>query len=290
MPSTRFQSPLTSIIVIFICSLTAAFVTFRFLESTAAYNETGITVGGALAGFIITFIVLWRSFHTFAQELGQAETEKLREQVTNLRNQLLRQDPPPPGYRRVVNEDYKVVMHVPSDWVLGESNFMTLFAPLAHAPAGFMPNIVFHRKPAISVYRELEHNKKVEALRREFGDKEDGELNARVNQLVVEFQKHRDDPRREEEKMERILELAAENIRSAFKLIGVVERTEVSGCPAIRCLVTNPVNENVNSLATYVYVEASGNIYDVSLTAFPETIGDYSAAYNKVLGSMKFIT
>lgn len=299
----RLQTPLTATIVIFVCSLVAAFITFRFLESTADYQATGIKVGGALAGLLITFIILWRSFHTLSQELGQTDRERLQEQVKNLQDQLVRQDPSPPGYHRVVNEDYKVVVHIPNDWVLGETNFMSIFAPSSRTQAGFMHNIFFSRKPAAWAYREIKLGENVNALAQKYATQnsddsklkqesaaQSPEYQQKAQELRWDFQLHRDDPKGNHENIADVLNLFLESIRGL--LIGVPEHTEVNGFPAIRYQLPNPIFPNdVVNLVTNIHVNVGDEyIYTITLTAPPAAVDTASTEYNKVLNSLRFIT
>jgi hypothetical protein len=286
---TRLQIPLKAIVIIFICSCFAALLCFKFLESTATYQDsTGIKVTGAIVGLLVTFLVLWRSFRTFTKELEQMELEKLKEQVKNLQNQLLRQHPAPPRYRRVINEDYKVVFHIPEAWTLG-GGFMSIYAPQHEERTMFLDNIVFERKPVLLFYREIQHKKKVAMLVQEFRDLEDPEFLRKKEELGRTFFGHLDDPRGDNEKIDNIIDLISESISGTT--LGTPEYTEVDGYPAIRCQISNPLFPNLVNLFTYVHINVGDEyVYTITLTAMSSRVGDYSTVYNKVLNSLKFIT
>ena len=77
------MSDLTAIAVLFVCSLAAAFVLFRILQSTAAIQKKGYQVGGAAAGFLVIYGALYGSYaHLQAGQLtscqATVQTDKSR--------------------------------------------------------------------------------------------------------------------------------------------------------------------------------------------------------------------
>jgi hypothetical protein len=55
-------SNLTAVAVLFACSLVAAFVLFKILQSTAAIQKKEYQVGGAAAGFLVIYAALYGSY------------------------------------------------------------------------------------------------------------------------------------------------------------------------------------------------------------------------------------
>jgi len=55
-------STLSVVAVLFTCSLVAAFVLFRILQSTAVIRKKEYQVGGAAAGFLIIYMALYGSY------------------------------------------------------------------------------------------------------------------------------------------------------------------------------------------------------------------------------------
>jgi hypothetical protein len=53
---------LTAVAVLFTCSLVAAFVLFKILQSTAAIERKEYQVGGAAAGFLVIYAALYGSY------------------------------------------------------------------------------------------------------------------------------------------------------------------------------------------------------------------------------------
>ncbi len=72
--------PLVSVSVMFVCSLTAAFVLFKFVKSTAGvqgddvgFKIRGFQAGGAIAGFLLTYGLLHYSFTSLSSQQHEEE-------------------------------------------------------------------------------------------------------------------------------------------------------------------------------------------------------------------------
>ena len=330
---SRLKTPLTAVVVIFICSCVAAVLTFSILGSTATFqNNKGLQLGGAIVGLLVTFSALWHSFRTFSSELGQTDRERLEEQLKNLQDQLVRQDPPPSGYHRLLSEDFKIVAHIPNNWTTSK-NTMIIFAPSTKGAATFMDNIVIYRNLAKWHYRELQLQKQRASLSASYDPAQDHELQKNIVTLKKSYsrqaeepstndmlgkdiasleEKHKEryitlkldklkqdlylrlnDPVRDDEKIEEVLDLELEVLSS--QMLGVPERTEVAGYQAIRYQIPNPLQQLINlpivNLVTDIFVtEGEGYIYQVTLTSTPDAVSQLSIVYSRVLNSIRFIT
>ena len=57
------QSDLVVVVALFACSLVAAVVLFKILQSTAVIQKKEYQVGGAAAGFLLIYVALYGSYH-----------------------------------------------------------------------------------------------------------------------------------------------------------------------------------------------------------------------------------
>lgn len=292
---SRLKIPITAVVIIFICSCVASILTFSILESSASFkDDKGLQLSGAIVGLIVTFLALFRSFRAFSNELGRTDRERLEEQVKNLQDQLVRQEPPPSGYHRLLSEDFKIVAHIPKDWTRNKS-IMTIFAPGSKDGTSFMDNIVVYRNLAKWHYRELQLEKqkailaesydpaKDQALQRDievlkqnyFNQNEEPDsqqMLAAIAQLEMQYknqyialqhsrlfrelQLRLNDPVGDDEKIEAVLELELEVL--APQITGVPERTMIAGYEAVRYQMPNPLQQSLNlpivNLVTDVFV------------------------------------
>lgn len=69
------SSPLFSIVVFFLLSLLGAIVLFRYLKSSATIKKAEYQAGGAIAGFLLVYGILYGSYLSIKQDTGY--TEKL---------------------------------------------------------------------------------------------------------------------------------------------------------------------------------------------------------------------
>ena len=57
------QNDLLAVAALFACSLVAAVVLFKVLQSTAVIQKKEYQVGGAAAGFLLIYAALYSSYH-----------------------------------------------------------------------------------------------------------------------------------------------------------------------------------------------------------------------------------
>jgi type II secretory pathway pseudopilin PulG len=82
------QNDLVVVAALFACSLAAAVVLFKILQSTAVIQKKEYQVGGAAAGFLLIYAALYGSYHQLqsaslaACEAGLSEDARLLEDVT----------------------------------------------------------------------------------------------------------------------------------------------------------------------------------------------------------------
>lgn len=105
--------------------LLVAWVTFGILNSQAQGQFEGYQVGGAAAGFLVTFIVLItyylkvRSASNEPEKLREqidANQQKFQEQIGVLQQKLLRGSPCPSGFIAEISEQQKIVLARPEKW------------------------------------------------------------------------------------------------------------------------------------------------------------------------------
>jgi hypothetical protein len=104
-------------------SLAAAFVLFKGLESTAVFKSQKADLGGAIAGFVVVFMLLRATyFKDSAESPGEATHARLQELqaalAENEKKRLLQTMSPPPGFRIEVAADLEVPFAIsyPETW------------------------------------------------------------------------------------------------------------------------------------------------------------------------------
>jgi len=105
----------TVVVVIFaLVGLVVAYVTFGLLNSQAQGQFHSYQVGGAAAGFAVTFLLLT----TFYRQVQRASNEprELRERIEELQQKLLRGSPRPLGFIVEISEQQKIVLARPEKW------------------------------------------------------------------------------------------------------------------------------------------------------------------------------
>lgn len=65
--------PITIVTIMFLMSLIGAYVLFKLLKSTAVIKRTGYQAGGALAGFLLIYGILFYSYDKMTQPNSQPE-------------------------------------------------------------------------------------------------------------------------------------------------------------------------------------------------------------------------
>jgi len=80
--------PLLVISVLFALSLLAAWVLFKYLQSTAAVNKPGYQIGGAAAGFVIIFGALSLTYMKVDNSKNQDNINALKSQLDSANAEL----------------------------------------------------------------------------------------------------------------------------------------------------------------------------------------------------------
>ena len=62
------SSPLVAISIFFVLSLIGAIVLFRYLKSSATITKPGYQAGGAIAGFLLIYAILYTSYISIHQD------------------------------------------------------------------------------------------------------------------------------------------------------------------------------------------------------------------------------
>ena len=156
-PPEKFLDNTTVVVVIFsIVGLLVAWVTFGILNSQAQGQFQGYQVGGAAAGFCVTFLLL-TSFYLKVRKASN-EPRELRERIEELQHKLLRGSPRPPGFEVEISEQQKIVLARPGGWQ--KRGGVMFDFQLVHTekgdnyPARFIGSYV----PITDAYRELGMN------------------------------------------------------------------------------------------------------------------------------------
>jgi hypothetical protein len=103
-------------VLIIIVSLTAAFVCFSIMASSAEASLQEWKLGGAFAGFVFTAGLLSSITLQFYNRISADETEKYRVLSDELRLKLLKGSEAPPGYNVDVDEKFKLIFARPGQW------------------------------------------------------------------------------------------------------------------------------------------------------------------------------
>lgn len=116
---------LIAVIVIALAALLTAVVCFGFLESQAGAKNSVYSVGGAIAGALITIAVLTSTYlrirHSSTEwekvrEADLQQIEALRRANQELEQKLIRGAPRPRGFETQVAERQRIVLGIPNDW------------------------------------------------------------------------------------------------------------------------------------------------------------------------------
>ena len=105
---------LIAVVVIAIVGLLSAYITFGVLQSQADAKIQGYSVGGAIAGALVTMSVLASVYGQFRK--SSTETEELRSRNEELQQKLIRGAPRPPGFDTQVDERQRIVLALPRNW------------------------------------------------------------------------------------------------------------------------------------------------------------------------------
>lgn len=111
----KFLDNNTVVVVVFaVLGVLVAWVTFGILNSQAQGQFQGYQLGGAAAGFAVTFLLL-TSFYMKVRKATN-EPKELRARIEELQHKLLRGSPHPAGFEVEISEQQKLVLARPSTW------------------------------------------------------------------------------------------------------------------------------------------------------------------------------
>jgi hypothetical protein len=104
------------LVLVFIVAagLGTAYLTFGVLESTAQADIQKYSVGGAIAGALLSMSLLASVYQQFRK--SSMETDALSRRVIELQEKLLRGTPCPNGFDTEVSERQHIVLARPKDW------------------------------------------------------------------------------------------------------------------------------------------------------------------------------
>jgi hypothetical protein len=105
---------LVAVILIAGTGLATAYVTFGLLQSQASAEGQGYSVGGAIAGALITMSLLASVYAQFRK--SSTELDELRNRNEELQHKLIRRAPRPPGFDTEVDERQRIVLAAPRNW------------------------------------------------------------------------------------------------------------------------------------------------------------------------------
>ena len=115
MPKSRIGFfDLVAVATIVLLALLTAVICFGILESTAQGSFRGYSVGGAMAGLVVS-ATLFTSIYLKIRKSSEDQLA-LQRQVDELRIKLLRSKVPPPGFTIEVDERRQLVFARPRPW------------------------------------------------------------------------------------------------------------------------------------------------------------------------------
>jgi hypothetical protein len=104
-------------VTIFAVSIIVGYLFFSVMESSAEATLQNFKLGGAIAGFAFSAILLTSITFQFYKQVSQDEVADLRNQVLELQSKLLRGVNPPEGYSVEIDERHKLVFSRPQGWL-----------------------------------------------------------------------------------------------------------------------------------------------------------------------------
>lgn len=107
-------SDIVVLILIFFAGLLSAWVCFGVLSSTASGEFQSYSVGGAIAGAVVSWAILTS---VFLQLRGSStELRELRQHAEELQRKVIRGAPRPPGFDTELDERQRIVLARPKEW------------------------------------------------------------------------------------------------------------------------------------------------------------------------------
>ncbi len=117
LSDNRMLFALVSGITIFAVSVLVGWIFFGILQSTAQVTVQNWSLGGAIAGFAFSAILLTSITFQFYKQVTADELSKYRDQIAELQSKLIRGAPTPPGHSIEVDEKHKLVFSRPERWL-----------------------------------------------------------------------------------------------------------------------------------------------------------------------------
>src|SRR5271163_1818516 len=107
-------SDIVVLVLIFFAGLLSAWVCFGVLSSTASGEFQSYSVGGAIAGAVVSWAILTS---VFLQLRGSSnELRDLRRHAEELQRKVIRGAPRPPGFETELDERQRIVLARPKEW------------------------------------------------------------------------------------------------------------------------------------------------------------------------------
>jgi hypothetical protein len=120
---------LIAVIVIAILGLATAWFTFGVLKSQATAEVQKYSLGGAIAGALVTMSLLFSAYKQISKSSGEAEVEKLRDKVQELQRKVIRGAPCPLGFETEADERQSIVLARPEKWEAGGGAIFSFALP-----------------------------------------------------------------------------------------------------------------------------------------------------------------
>src|SRR4051812_26090290 len=105
---------LFAVCVCVIFALITAYLTFGILQSQATTQNTVYSLGGAIAGALVSFSIFFVAYRQLITSSG--EEEKLRDRIQELQQKLIRGAPRPKSFEIEVDERLRLVLARPGNW------------------------------------------------------------------------------------------------------------------------------------------------------------------------------
>ncbi len=132
--STERRSFLLVVVVLSILSLGAAVILFYFLDSFAQVQNKGVSLGGAVAGFVVIFLLLRDTYFKVpdteikSNKLSTNEKiHRLETQIEQLITSKLDNFVVPKGYKPEVSKEFQFGFCYPEYWVFSRFPQQTLY-------------------------------------------------------------------------------------------------------------------------------------------------------------------
>lgn len=105
-----------NLIIIALVSAGVSYLCFGILESTADGTSGNTAVSGAIAGFLVTAVLLYRIFQGMNSDISLEIIENQRREIKELQNQVIRGAPYPEDFTPEISDREKIVIARPKNW------------------------------------------------------------------------------------------------------------------------------------------------------------------------------